>query len=285
VLRSPLLYVLFGSRPNVVRGKCNSCPCKGDEVCDVSTNLCKINCPPGFRVEIYKGVFVCFDFDECMGFCKYGQTCTYVSPGFSKCSYCPCSAPNERCDWTTDTCVCQSGFERDSAGKCVDIDECRRAALNSTDICGFSKTCNNTAGSFACIACPCEGCMSIAFLSTCTCAPGFFRPAPNATEVINITKAVNITNPVNVTSEDTVTRPTNVTISPNVTATINVTTTANITRVVNVTTTINVTVPTPVPQPRNCTDIDECAVTPNICGSGKVCKNVVGTYVCTDAQS
>jgi Calcium-binding EGF domain len=245
--------VILGAPPPCKPGKkcinlpgnytCNACPCSApNEVCDVSTNLCV--CRKGYAKDAND---VCADINECLVIlgaplpCKPGKTCTNL-PGNYTCNACPCSAPNERCNTATNTCVCQPGFELDSmSGECVDVDECRQATLNATDLCGVSKTCNNTAGSYACIACPCEGCTNIAFLSTCTCAPGFIRP--NVTKVVNITKTVSV----------------------------------------NVTTTVNVTVPTPVPQPSNCTDVDECAVTPNICSSGKVCKNIVGSYICTDA--
>ena len=44
---------------------------------------------------------------------------------------------------------CKKGYERDSAGQCVDIDECKNSPCKATE------TCQNTAGSYTCTPIPC----------------------------------------------------------------------------------------------------------------------------------
>ncbi len=51
------------------------------------------------------------------------------------------------CDgWDTSVCECDTGYEKDVDGKCIDIDEC----TTSTHNCDANADCENTPGSFTC---------------------------------------------------------------------------------------------------------------------------------------
>ena len=65
---------------------------------------------------------------------------------------CDCTGGSSRPEGTTEPCSCNSGYEADSSGKCVDIDEC----FSGND-CHQEATCSNIAGSY-----------------TCSCNNGFF---------------------------------------------------------------------------------------------------------------
>ncbi len=56
----------------------------------------------------------------------------------------PC---NGTCDgWVVDSCVCGTGYEKNGAGVCTDINECTVPSHN----CDSNATCGNTEGSFTC---------------------------------------------------------------------------------------------------------------------------------------
>ena len=64
--------------------------------------------------------------------------------GFVNTAEVPC---NGTCDgWVTDSCVCNTGYEKNGSGTCVDINECTVPSHN----CDANATCSNTDGSFTC---------------------------------------------------------------------------------------------------------------------------------------
>ena len=68
---------------------------------------------------------------------------------------------------------CETGYDRDDSGKCVDIDECQ----NKT-ICKIGEYCSNTAGSHSCILCDTacseyDGCTGPGITACVACKRGY----------------------------------------------------------------------------------------------------------------
>jgi hypothetical protein len=78
-------------------------------------------------------------------------TCTapYIGDGktCASCATVQCGA-NSACNPATATCDCSAGYQKDTSGACIDIDECLNASF-----CTGGKVCTNIPGSAQC-ACP-----------------------------------------------------------------------------------------------------------------------------------
>jgi hypothetical protein len=90
----------------------------------------------------------------------FAYTRTLVSGG-------PCGAGDAQCtnEEGSFTCSCSEGFETDTDGNCIDIDEC---ATETDDECSSNSVCANTLGSY-----------------DCECLPGYFGQGDNYCEQIN----------------------------------------------------------------------------------------------------
>ncbi|XP_065653861.1 fibrillin-1-like isoform X2 [Hydra vulgaris] len=69
------------------------------------------------------------------------------------CDQSSCPDPNTQCivsavDRSLNPCNCVPGYEKDTSGNCVDIDEC---ALSTTNNCSVNAICNNFAGGYNCV--------------------------------------------------------------------------------------------------------------------------------------
>jgi hypothetical protein len=177
-------------------------------------------------------------------------------------------------------CTCLAGFTGDPVAGCTDIDDC---AANP-NICGTFGTCKNNMGGYTC-ECPsgyqwdapfgicndinecatfnCDAnsvCTNSPGSFACTCKPGYFStgtpPAQPCADVNECDATLNLDN-CRANSFCT-----------NFPGSFNCTCQKGFTG-------------DPV---AGCTDIDECAANPNICGTFGTCKNNLGGYTCECAS-
>ena len=153
----------FGTGRDCIPGQCHDGICPENQVCISQTHL-GCECKPGYSKNGSSDF--CDDIDECSeeSPCGNNSECSNF-PGSYKCSCHPgfvgdgtnclkgqcidegfCQK-NEKCVSLTSTeCTCKSGFDRDSDGNCVDIDECESNVVS----CPSTSTCKNTIGSYTC---------------------------------------------------------------------------------------------------------------------------------------
>ena len=147
-----------------VVGLCDDRSCPANQKCILSTtNDCE--CKKGFEIddEISN---LCEDIDECLlnHGCDANSICSnldgtytcsckkgYFGDGKScqqgSCTKAICDSLNEKCVSPREIgCECETGYERDQNGTCLDVDEC------STDMndCSVNAACENQIGAYNC---------------------------------------------------------------------------------------------------------------------------------------
>lgn len=156
---------------NDCRHPCESLSCGINSECVLINGRSQCQCLEGFNGKNGED---CVDVDECASKpCSQSALCVNI-PGKYECQ-CPngyigdayengCSKTAQDVSCANDTpcpngeeckidsftkqsvCICQQGYERNSAGKCEDINEC----LSDKFTCGFNGICKNLPGSYQC---------------------------------------------------------------------------------------------------------------------------------------
>ena len=97
------------------RGQCKDASCPENQKC-ISPNTFGCECKKGFEMD-QSGE--CADIDECVeaNDCDINAECENVASTYN----CKCNSVSSG---GGKTCSCNSGYEPDENGKCIDIDEC-----------------------------------------------------------------------------------------------------------------------------------------------------------------
>ena len=132
----------YGNGYYCVRGQCSDSMCPEGEVtmqC-VSPSTVECECRDGFA---YNEMNSCVDINECelTNGCGINEKCRNTVGAYE----CDCTQGSSRPEGTTKPCSCNLGYTTNSAGKCVDIDEC-----SSVNFCHEEATCSNSAGNYSC---------------------------------------------------------------------------------------------------------------------------------------
>ena len=132
----------YGNGQHCSSGQCSDslCPDGGITMQCVSPRSVECECRNGFA---YNETNNCADINECelSNSCGINEICRNMFGTYQ----CDCAKGSSRLEGTTETCSCESGYEADDIGKCVDIDECP-----SGNLCHEKATCYNTASAYTC---------------------------------------------------------------------------------------------------------------------------------------
>jgi Calcium-binding EGF domain len=133
-----------------------TCRCNGAAIkCGINAKASANNkqgcvCQIGYKGDAYKG---CTDFDECAAaiasnktVCPVNQECRNTVGSFS------CTTCGENMVAVKNKCQCKAGFQGDAIKGCTDINECL-VPSNVNACAALDQKCENTIGSFACVAC------------------------------------------------------------------------------------------------------------------------------------
>nr|VZI43207.1 unnamed protein product [Spirometra erinaceieuropaei] len=264
--------------------KCTNRP--GDYICEP-----KLRCENGLQINA-DGTS-CEDIDECttQAFrCQYHEICVNTN-GSYYCAPSPCHS-TEIFDYEKRECTCPHGY-RHKNGECVDIDECAEEVAGVTNLnplCKDGKTCVNTPGGYRCVTisgCP-AGFKRNSIREPCTdideCATGLAKCGLNmhcentigsyrclcqrGYKNVNDTACVDIDECKVFSSVESCADPR--------------------ARCVNTAGSYKCICPNgfvwhgyPV---YACKDVNECVITPDICGHGHKCINEEGGYRCECAK-
>ena len=283
--------------------ECDPDPCQNGAICIDGINKYNCECLPG-----YTGTNCEIDINECdPDPCQNGAMCsettdgTTAAPGIYHCD-CPdgydgidCETDIDECTLGTDTCAthatctnivggysctCNSGFVGDGA-TCTDIDECTLG----TDTCAIHATCTNIVGGYSCTCndgfvgdgttctddideCElginnCDGnatCTNTPDNFTCDCNVGFFGNGTLCIETVECVEEDEFSicsqngNCTDIDSGFRCQCMADGSMSCNC-------------------------LDGYYGNGTNCTDIDECKVTPDIC-EAKACRNTPGGFIC-----